>query len=80
MNITQNLTLHQSKIWQPNHNKNYRQQEHNNNKKILPYTTKDKAVPLQAWIGPQGSRKFRFPNFMTMEKDGAKYIIIKVRQ
>jgi len=26
---------------------------------------KDKAVPLQAWSGPEGSRKLRFPDFFT---------------
>jgi len=26
---------------------------------------KGKAVPLQAWTGPEGSRKLRFPDFMT---------------
>jgi hypothetical protein len=26
---------------------------------------KDKAVPLQPWSGPEGSRKLRFPDFMT---------------
>ena len=25
----------------------------------------NKAVPLQAWSGPEGSRKLRFPDFMT---------------
>jgi hypothetical protein len=25
---------------------------------------KDKAVPLQSWSGPEGSRKLRFPDFM----------------
>jgi len=29
-----------------------------------------KAVPLQARSGPEGSRKFRFPDFMTMAQDG----------
>jgi len=24
-----------------------------------------KAVPLQAWSGPEGSRKLRLPDFMT---------------
>ena len=24
-----------------------------------------KAVPLQAWSGPEGSRKLKFPDFMT---------------
>ena len=26
---------------------------------------KGKAVPLQAWSGPEGSRKLRFPDFVT---------------
>ena len=31
-----------------------------------PYTSrKCKSVPLQAWSGPQGSRKLKFPDFMT---------------
>jgi len=35
---------------------------------------KGKAVPLQAWSGPEGSRKLRFPNFMTTAQDGGKFI------
>jgi len=31
-----------------------------------------KAVPLQAWSGPQGSRKLRFPDFITTAQDGRK--------
>ena len=31
-----------------------------------------KAVPLQAWSGPEGSRKLRFPDFMTTARDGGK--------
>jgi hypothetical protein len=27
---------------------------------------KGKAVPLQAWTGPQGSRRLRFPDFSTI--------------
>ena len=30
-----------------------------------PNMVKGKAVPLQAWGGPEGSRKLRFPDFMT---------------
>ena len=30
---------------------------------------KGKAVPLQAWTGPEGSRKLRFPNFVTTAHD-----------
>jgi len=26
---------------------------------------KDKTIPLQAWTGPEGSRRLRFPNFKT---------------
>jgi hypothetical protein len=31
-----------------------------------------KAVPLQAWGGQEGSRKLRFPDFLTTAQDGAK--------
>jgi len=34
---------------------------------------KGKAVPLQAWGGPEGSRKLRFPDFMTTQ-DGGKVV------
>ena len=33
---------------------------------------KGKAVPLQAWSGPVGSRKLRFPDFMKTAQDGGK--------
>ena len=33
---------------------------------------KGKAVPLQAWSGPEGTRKLRFPEFMTTAQDGGK--------
>ena len=33
---------------------------------------KGKAVPLQAWSGPQGSRKLRFPDFTTAAQDSSK--------
>jgi len=35
---------------------------------------KSKAAPLQAWSGPEGSRKLRFPDFMTMAQDGGKVV------
>jgi len=31
---------------------------------------KGKAVPLQAWSGPEGSRTLRFPDFMTAQAGG----------
>ena len=33
---------------------------------------KGEAVPLQAWSDPEGSRKLRFPDYMTMAQDGGK--------
>jgi len=33
---------------------------------------KVKAVPLQAWSGPEGSRNLRFPDFMTTAQDGSR--------
>ena len=31
-----------------------------------------KAVPLQAWTDPEGSRKLRFPDFVTTAQDGGR--------
>jgi len=28
--------------------------------------SKGKAIPLQAWTGPEGSRRLRLPDFKTM--------------
>jgi len=33
-----------------------------------------KAIPLQAWSGPDSSRKLRFPGFMTTAQDGGKVV------
>jgi len=38
-----------------------------------------KAVPLQAWSGPEGSRKLRFPDFMTTAQVGGNIISLKHR-
>jgi len=35
---------------------------------------KGKSVPLQAWSGPERSRKSRFPDFMTTAQDGGKVV------
>jgi hypothetical protein len=35
---------------------------------------RNKAVPLQAWSGPEGSRKLRFPDFLKMAQDGGKVV------
>ena len=55
---------------------------------IVPYSVygtmskgkgKGKAVPLQAWSGPEGSRKLRFPDFMTMAQDSGKVVSLTHR-
>jgi len=30
------------------------------------YSKKGKAIPLQAWTGPEGSRRLRLPDFKTI--------------
>ena len=40
---------------------------------------KDKAVQLQAWNGPEGSRKLRFPDFTTIAQGGGKVVIFTHR-
>ena len=43
------------------------------------YSIKGKAVPLQAGSGPEGSRKLRFPDFMTTAQDGGKVVSLTHR-
>ena len=40
---------------------------------------KGKAVRLQAWSRPEGSRKLRFPDFMTTAQDGGKVVSLTHR-
>jgi hypothetical protein len=44
------------------------------------FSKKGKAIPLQAFSGPEGSRKLRFPYFMTMAQDGGKVVSPMHRQ
>ena len=39
----------------------------------------NKPVPLQAWSGPEGSRKLRFPDFMTTAQEGGKVVSLTHR-
>ena len=41
-------------------------------KQKLASLTKVKSVPLQARRGPEGSRKLRFPDFLTTAQDGGR--------
>ena len=38
-----------------------------------------KAVPLQAWSDPEGSRKVRFPDFVTTAQDDGKVVSLTHR-
>jgi hypothetical protein len=38
-----------------------------------------KAVPLQAWSGPEGSRKLMFPDFLTAAQNGVKVVSLTHR-
>ena len=38
---------------------------------------KGKAVPLQAWVGAEGSRKLRFLDFMTTAQDGGRFSALR---
>ena len=40
---------------------------------------KGKSVPLQAQSGPQGSRRLRFPDFMTTAQDDGKVVTLTHR-
>jgi len=40
---------------------------------------KGKLVPLQAWSGPEGSKKLRFSDFMTTAQDGGKVVSLTHR-
>ena len=39
---------------------------------------KRQAVPLQAWSGPEGSRKLRFPDYVTTAQDGGSVHIVYI--
>jgi len=46
---------------------------------MVSLVSKGKAVPLQARIGPEGSRMLRFSDFMTMAQDGGKVVSLMHR-
>ena len=46
---------------------------------ICNYTIKGKAVLLQAWSGPEGSRKLMVPDFVTTAQDGGKVVSLMHR-
>jgi len=46
---------------------------------VLDCKGKGKAVPLQAWTGPEGSRNLRFLDYVTTEQDGGKVVSLTHR-
>jgi len=40
---------------------------------------KGKAVPLQAWSGPEGSWNLRFPDYVKTAQDGGKFVSLRHR-
>jgi hypothetical protein len=46
----------------------------NSCKSLVFVMVKGKTVPLQAWSGPEGPRKFRLPDFLTTAQDGGKVV------
>jgi hypothetical protein len=50
-----------------------------NGKNSASAITKGKAVPLQAWSGPEGSRKLRFPDYLTTAQDDGRVVSLKHR-
>ena len=40
---------------------------------------KGKSFPIQAWSGPEGSRKLRSPDFMTLAQEGGKVVSLTHR-
>jgi hypothetical protein len=44
------------------------------------FWSKGTAVPLQAWSSPEGSRKLRFPDYMTTAQDGGKVVSLTYPQ
>jgi len=39
---------------------------------FIRHKCKGKAVPLQAWSGPEGSRRLKFLDFVRMAQDGGR--------
>jgi len=39
----------------------------------------EEEILLQAWSGPEGSRKLRFPGYMTTAQDGGEVVSLRHR-
>ena len=50
-----------------------------NTHNIFTLFAEGKVVPLQAWSGPEGSRRLRFPDIVTTAQDGGKVVSLTHR-
>ena len=62
-----------------NNNNNNNQAVHTDREVTANRPDKGKVVPLQAWIGPEGSRMLRLPDFVTTAQDGGKVVSLTHR-
>ena len=46
---------------------------------VIVTVKKGKAVPLEAWTSPEGSRRLRLPDFLTTAADGGKVVSLTLR-
>jgi hypothetical protein len=51
----------------------------NSSDRVQEHKGKGKAVLLQAWGGPEGSRQLRFPDYVTTAQDGGKVVSLTHR-
>jgi hypothetical protein len=42
---------------------------------VTVYPIKGKVLPLEAWSAPEGSRKLRFPDFLTTAQEGKAVLL-----
>jgi hypothetical protein len=46
---------------------------------VIIFVIQGKTIPLQAWGGPEGSRKLRFPDYMTTAQYSGKVVSLTHR-
>ena len=68
------LHIYTQTIHRTTQNKQYTERHKTNNTQ-----SNGKAVPLQAWSGPEGSRNLKFSDFMTTAQDGGKVVSLTYR-
>jgi len=78
-NLTYGISVNDIVFWLKNNNKFYWQFPSYAKVPVHECKGKGKAVPLQTWGGPEGSRKLRLPDFMTTAHDVGKVVSLTHR-